>query len=85
MNVIVEISMEYFKTPTYQSPLEQYKWNLVRHLDNIGLDKSLFYVCFFYEYKFTVENKKTKKDIHQASRHLRMSGTNLETIKFNNI
>ena len=27
--------------------------------------------------------KKTKKDIHQASRHLRMPGTNLKTIKFN--
>ena len=40
---------------------------------------------FFYEYKFTVGNKKTKKDIHQAPRHLRMPGTNLKTIKFNNI
>ena len=29
--------------------------------------------------------KKQKKDIHQASRHLRMPGTNLKTIKFNNI
>ena len=29
--------------------------------------------------------KKTKKDIHQASKHLRMPGTNLKTIKFNNI
>ena len=27
--------------------------------------------------------KKQKKDIHQASRHLRMPGTNLKTIKFN--
>ena len=45
---------------------------------------------FFYEYKFTVENKTKKKKTkkrhsHQASRHLRMSGTNLKTIKFNNI
>ena len=44
-----------------------------------------YYYYFFYEYKFTVENGKTKKDIHQASRHLRMPGTNLKTIKFNNI
>ena len=29
--------------------------------------------------------KKTKKNIHQASRHLRMPGTNLKTIKFNSI
>ena len=29
--------------------------------------------------------KKQKEDIHQASRHLRMPGTNLKTIKFNNI
>ena len=47
------------------------------------IDTSNFF--FFYDYKFTVENKKTKKDIHQASRHLRMPGTNLKTIKFNNI
>ena len=41
---------------------------------------------FLHEYKFTVENKKNKKkDIHQASKHLRISGTNLKTIKFNNI
>ena len=43
------------------------------------------FFVFFYEYKFTVENKKTKKDIHQPSRNLRMPGTNLKTIKFNNI
>ena len=40
---------------------------------------------YIYKYKFTIENKKTKKDIHQASKHLRMPGTNLKTIKFNNI
>ena len=45
----------------------------------------LSYPFFIYEYKFTVGNKNTKKDIHQASRHLRMPGTNLKTIKFNNI
>ena len=28
---------------------------------------------------------KIKKNIHQASKHLRMSETNLKTIKFNNI
>ena len=32
-----------------------------------------------------LEIKKTKNDIHQASRHLRMPGTNFKTIKFNNI
>ena len=41
---------------------------------------------FIYEYKFTIENKqKTKKDIHQASKHLSMPGTNLRTSKFNDI
>ena len=45
----------------------------------------VFFFFFFYEYIFTVENKKTKKDIHEASRHLRMPGRNLKTIKFNNI
>ena len=41
---------------------------------------------FLHEYTFTVENKKNKKkDIHQASKHLRIPGTNLKTIKFNNI
>ena len=29
--------------------------------------------------------KINKKDIHQASKHLRIPGTNLKTIKFNNI
>ena len=38
-----------------------------------------------YEYKFTIENKKTQKDIHQASKRLRMPGTNLKTITFSNI
>ena len=46
---------------------------------------SSFFFFFFCEDKFTIENKKTKKDIHQASRNLRMPGTNLKTIKFNNI
>ena len=42
---------------------------------------------FLHEYQFTVENKNKnkKKDIHQASKHLRIPGTNLKTIKFNNI
>ena len=35
---------------------------------------------------YTVENRKTKKDIHQASTtHLKMPEKNLKTIKFNNI
>ena len=45
------------------------------------------FICLYiYEYKFAVENKnKTKKDIHQASKHLRMPGTKLKTVKFRNI
>ena len=44
------------------------------------------FIYLFYEYKFTVENNNNKKkDIHQASRYLRMPGTNLNTIKFSNI
>ena len=48
--------------------------------------KSLSVKFFFYKHKFTVENKKnkTKKDIRQTSRHLRIPGTNLKIIKFNN-
>ena len=50
------------------------------------LMKLFFYLfIFLYEYKFRIENKKTKKDIHQASKHLRIPGTNLKTITFNNI
>ena len=45
----------------------------------------IYIVIFFYEYKFTIENKKTKKDIHEPFRHLRIPGTNLKTINFNNI
>ena len=45
-----------------------------------------FLILYIYIYIFTIENKtKTKKDIHKASKHLRMRGTNLKTIKFNNI
>ena len=44
------------------------------------------FIIFFYEYKSTAVNKKkTKKDMHQASKHLRMPRTNLKTIKFNKI
>ena len=35
---------------------------------------------FLYEYKFTVENKKEKKDIHQASKHLRIPGMILKLL-----
>ena len=36
---------------------------------------------FKHEYKFTIENKnEQKKNIHQASKHLRVPGTNLKTI-----
>ena len=35
---------------------------------------------FLYEYKFTSENK-NKKRYSQASKHLRMPGTNLKIIK----
>ena len=45
----------------------------------------MFFFFFIYEYKFTDENKKTKKDIHQASINLRMPATNLKTIKLNDI
>ena len=45
-----------------------------------------YYYFYIYEYKFTIENeKKTKKDIHQASKQLRIPGTNIKNIKFNNI
>ena len=36
-------------------------------------------LSFMYEYIFTIKNRKTKKDIYQASKHLRMLGTNLKT------
>ena len=53
--------------------------------NNMRCKNTIKRTFFFYVYKFTAENKKTKKDIHQASRNLRMPGTNLKTIKFNNI
>ena len=40
--------MEYFKTQTYQSSLENYKLNLVGHLGILGLDMSLFYACYVF-------------------------------------
>ena len=43
------------------------------------------YILYIYIYESTVENKKAKKDIHQASNPLRMPGTNSKTVKFNNI
>ena len=45
----------------------------------------IYIYIYIYENKFTVKNKKIKKDIRQAPKHLRMRGTNLKTIKFNNI
>ena len=40
---------------------------------------------FFININLQLKIKKTKKDIHQTSRNLRMPGTNLKTIKFNDI
>ena len=45
---------------------------------------SIFFFLMNINLQFKIKTK-TKKDIHQASRHLRMPGTNLKTIKFNNI
>ena len=70
--------------------------NICKHLHLQGrLSKKLlspnsWNSCSFFlyidEYKFTIENKKKQeKDILQTSKHLRMPGTNLKTIKFNNI
>ena len=42
-------------------------------------------VFFFYQHEFTTGNKKNKKDIHLASKHLRMAGTKSKTIKLNYI
>ena len=41
-----------------------------------------FYV---YKYKFAIEKNELKKDIHQASKQLRMPGRISKTIKFNYI
>ena len=73
----------------FSSSLERWKQHLRDKITKKFYYKDGVIRCsiafFFYEYKFTVENKKTKKDIHQASRHLRMPGSNLKTIKFKNI
>ena len=47
-NVSFEISMEYFKTQSYQSSLEHCKWNLAGHLGVLGSDMSLFYACYVF-------------------------------------
>ena len=52
-----------------------------QHLFFLSRKMSLFYI---YEYKFNVENKNTKKDIQQASKHLRMRGTNLLNLTTSN-
>ena len=67
-------------TKTYWSILKSFLNN-----KKIPCIPALFFFYYYYEYKFSIENKKTKKDIHQGSRNLRMPGTNLKTIKLNNI
>ena len=47
--------------------------------------KNIFFF-FFMNINLQLKIKKTtKEDIHQASRNLRMPGTNLKTIKFSSI
>ena len=79
----VSLETTKLKFPSKQIGNELIKKNFSRKYHGRKYDDGKWFL--FYEYKFTVENKKTKKDIHQASRHLRMPGTNLKTIKFNNI
>ena len=65
---------------------KQYKYMYSKahqqRLFSVSRKMSLFFDI--YEYKFKVENKKTKKDIHQASKHLRMRGTNLLNLTTSN-
>ena len=46
------------------------------------VDQFVFFININLQLKI---KKKTKKDIHQTSRNLRMPATHLKTIKFNNI
>ena len=47
---------------------------------NQHMNMTFFYMNIYLQMKI-----KKKKDLHQASKHLRMPGTNVKTIKFNNI
>ena len=42
------------------------------------------YIYIYINLQLKIKQK-TKKDIQQVSKHLRIPGTNLKTIKFNNI
>ena len=56
-------------------------------LDQVSVSlKIMIHFLYISEYKFTIENKnEQKKFIHQTSKHLRMPGMKLKTIKFNYI
>ena len=65
----------------YKQYKHMYSKAYQQHLFSLSRKMSLFYI---YEYKFNVENKNTKKDIQQASKHLRMRGTNLLNLTTSN-